>query len=41
MLEVIRPVRQQSDPLALQRGFSEMAKVALGVYNENQVSAFG
>ncbi|KAF7141441.1 hypothetical protein RHSIM_Rhsim06G0044600 [Rhododendron simsii] len=36
MLEVIRPVRQQSDPLALQQGFSEMAKVALGVYNENQ-----
>ncbi|XP_058217241.1 uncharacterized protein LOC131328297 [Rhododendron vialii] len=36
MLEMIRPVCQQSDPLALQQGFSDMAKVALGVYNENQ-----
>ncbi|XP_058220971.1 uncharacterized protein LOC131331138 [Rhododendron vialii] len=36
LIEVIRPVRQQSDPLALQQGFSDMAKVALGVYNENQ-----
>ncbi|KAI8549811.1 hypothetical protein RHMOL_Rhmol06G0054300 [Rhododendron molle] len=36
MLEVIRPVHHQSDPLALQQAFAGMAEVAFGVYNENQ-----